>query len=106
MSGKPTRAQQLREAVDEWEKVEFTYQMVKDQRTMTRDRVLSLGKHGQIVSASSGKRYLLRQETIETQAHAKVARMLAAELGMSMAQLSKVYDQCAGTSTKREIKAA
>jgi len=71
-----------------------------------RDAVMAATKHGQKVKASDGRTFMIRNEVVDTNNHAKVANSLAAKLGLTPKQLEAEYKKVAGTTTKKEIKPA
>ena len=99
-----TAAEKKRAAVDAWERANEKAEKACAARITERDNVLSLVKHGQTVTASSGVKYIAVNADKATNAHEKVAKALAAKLGLTDAQLKAEYKKHAGSRREKAVK--
>lgn len=99
-----TAAEKKRAAVDKWERANQKAEKACADRLTERDNVLSLVKHGQMVTATSGQKYMAVNVSNPTNAHEKVAKDLASQLGLTDKQVKALYAKHAGSRTEKAVK--
>lgn len=91
-------------AVDAYEAAEAKAKAASTAKGLARDGVLDVAKHGEVITATSGKQFIVVDEKGATNQHEKVVNALVAKYDIPKAVVAKLYKDTAGSRHTREVK--
>lgn len=92
------------EALDAFIKAEAAADKASKKKGTAKAALMAVTKHGERVFTSDGLPRDIQNEVVSTNQHEKVALALAAQYGVTEAELKKLYKSTAGTRKVQEVK--